>query len=221
MPDEPNDCIRSMLSFQNIECILIGWHESCLTQNLSSDTIPIDSAGPPVNEDFTMRACSKCKVPRTEGSFFDDDMHPRDICKPCIYRPAGTRVRRLRHTANRAARTQAAIRYVVKHTQTEKQPFVYLVKVGNECKIGFSTNIDKRIRQMETTAHLPVEILAVAPGGRLLEKTLHKELREFRIKGEWFLKSNTLIERFSHLQSVMVFLPGYVQATPSLSSPVA
>lgn len=160
-----------------------------------------------------MKRCVSCKSIRQEGSFYVDGSHPDDVCKPCIFRPRRTRVRVLRNTAKRLERTQAAVRYVVKHIQTEHQPYVYLVRVGDDFKIGYSTNVDKRIRQLETASPATVQLIAVAPGDRQLEQKLHQEFTDERIRHEWFSPRgrDLYIDRFNSLQNSMVFLPGYVK----------
>lgn len=63
---------------------------------------------------------------------------------------------------------------------------VYLIRSGDNYKIGFSKNINNRIKAYKT--HNPeFELIKVYEGGRDLEKDLHYGLRPFRIKGtEWF-----------------------------------
>ncbi len=147
-----------------------------------------------------MTRCVRCLTPRTEESFYTDGSHPDDICKPCIHRPRGRRVRLLRSNATSSKRTQTAICYVVKHAQINEQPFVYLVKSHIHLyKIGFSTNVSKRVRQLETA------------GGRPLEQQLHYEFRSIRIRLEWFRDTTSRIaKRFSELPGSMVFLPEYL-----------
>lgn len=163
--------------------------------------------------------CVRCKSVRGECSFYADNSHPSDVCKPCIHRPRRAHVRALRNQASRSDRTQAAIRYVVKHAQANTQPFVYLVGVGRNVKIGFSTNVNKRIRQLETASSSPVQLIAVAPGSRQLEQELHDMFVGLRIRLEWFRNNNNLItQRFAALSGSMVFLPGYVKQDAPLDA---
>jgi Meiotically up-regulated gene 113 len=165
-----------------------------------------------------MKLCVSCKALRAEGSFYADGSQPDDKCKPCIHRPRRPHVGvlRKRHTATRADRSQAAIRFIIKHEQAEKQPFVYLMKAGQFYKIGFSTSIYKRIRQLETASSESVQLIAVAPGGRQLERKLHHEFRNSHVRLEWFKDHrNAFVECFRNLPGSMVFLPGYMTAEPS------
>jgi hypothetical protein len=161
-----------------------------------------------------MKRCVRCSTPRTEESFYTDGSHPADICKPCIFRPNRIPVRKLRAAAESSERTQAAVRYVVKKAQADGHPFVYLVSAKlHRFKIGYSTNVNTRIRQLETASSEPVQLIAVAPGGRPLEKDLHYEFRGLRVRLEWFKDNQHLIvRRFSTLSGSMVFLPSYVSS---------
>ena len=63
---------------------------------------------------------------------------------------------------------------------------IYVIKSGKNTKIGYTKNIDKRIKSFKT--HNPnFQLISIYDGGRELEKDLHKGLSPFRIKGtEWF-----------------------------------
>lgn len=156
-----------------------------------------------------MKRCAQCELVRQDGSFDPNT----DICKACVHRPCRAGVRKDRGTATRDSRTQAAIRYVVKQYQTANESYVYLVKIGERYKIGYSTNVNARIRHMETGSSDVLQIVAVAPGGRQLEHQLHEFFRGHRIKGEWFAGGNSkaFIQRFAELPGAMVFLQGYVK----------
>ncbi len=182
----------------------------------------IDSAGPPVNEDFTMakRVCPNCFNSRDERSFLRQNGTSRKICKPCKYRPDSVRVRTWRARREGFKRMRDAVCYVVKQTQTDKQSFVYLMKVDPDLfKIGFSTDVNKRLRQLTANSSLPVQLIAVAPGGRSLEQDLHRRFESLRLGNEWFLdRSRTIVPGFAELQGAMVFLPGYMkQVAPDVS----
>src|SRR5262249_50681228 len=54
---------------------------------------------------------------------------------------------------------------------------VYFVQVGKHIKIGFTTNLDRRLK---------IRLLATISGGRELEQRLHCAFSETRIRGEFF-----------------------------------
>jgi hypothetical protein len=165
-----------------------------------------------------MKRCSRCGNIRQEGSFYTDGSHRDDWCKACIHHPRTACVKAMRHEASKLEREQAAIRHVVKHAQAD-QPFVYLIRAGSRnYKIGTSMNVNKRLRQLATASSKPIQLIAVAPGGRQLEQDLHRELKRFRIRLEWFRDAqNEIVQRFAALDRAMVFLPGYVTQGVSLT----
>lgn len=64
---------------------------------------------------------------------------------------------------------------------------VYFFRQGRKIKIGFSTNPMSRLRTLQIGAHVRIEFYYSTPGGRDLERKLHKEFAQFRVAGEWFL----------------------------------
>ena len=72
---------------------------------------------------------------------------------------------------------------------------VYFARVGEYVKIGYSRNPVTRVQRLRSddTARpddldktAPVELLAVVPGGRDLERALQEVLVGLRECGEWF-----------------------------------
>jgi len=89
--------------------------------------------------------------------------------------------------------------------------------LGNKYKIGYSTNVERRIRAFNTASPIPCKILAVAPGGKELESQLHKQFQDNVVSGEWFifLKKEDILNAFKQLEKAMIFLPGYIsEASP-------
>src|SRR3989304_5316933 len=62
---------------------------------------------------------------------------------------------------------------------------VYFVVIGKHVKIGFTTNLPRRLKAFMTTT-LEVELLICIPGDRTLEQTLHKRLVDARAGRELF-----------------------------------
>lgn len=58
---------------------------------------------------------------------------------------------------------------------------VYFVRLGDRVKIGYSANVNGR---MEAVPH--EEILAIIPGTRHDEATMHRKFAHLRVVGEWF-----------------------------------
>ena len=74
----------------------------------------------------------------------------------------------------------------VQKKRRPRKTFVYFVRNGDTVKIGHSASPKDRMRDMGTSNHAKLEMLAIIPGGRKREVQLHKRFAKFRIKGEWF-----------------------------------
>lgn len=72
---------------------------------------------------------------------------------------------------------------------------LYLVKLDNVYKIGFSDSIETRIKSFETT-HVEIKLIASGEGTIQDEKQLHKICSEFHIKGELFEINDRVVELF-------------------------
>ena len=59
---------------------------------------------------------------------------------------------------------------------------LYLIKSGNYLKIGYSSNVNKRLESYRT-CNPEFIVLDVIEGDEKLEKTLHKICKEFKVKG--------------------------------------
>nr|WP_181407824.1 GIY-YIG nuclease family protein [Streptomyces coelicolor] len=53
-------------------------------------------------------------------------------------------------------------------------------------KIGTTTDVERRVRTMQTGLPLTLSVLWTCEGGRALEGALHQEFREHNRRGEWF-----------------------------------
>lgn len=73
-------------------------------------------------------------------------------------------------------------------------PVVYYMRVGNRVKIGFTTNLTARVSQV-----MPEEVLAIEPGGRLLEDVRHRQFAALRVTREWFRFEGPLAAHVSSL----------------------
>ena len=73
---------------------------------------------------------------------------------------------------------------------------LYLIKSGKYIKIGYTQNLEKRLKEYST--HNPdYEILDTRKGTRSDETYLHKLLSKYRVdKTEWFSYSNYIIKVF-------------------------
>ena len=89
--------------------------------------------------------------------------------------------------------------YVIKCTKTKS------------CKIGFSSNPESRLAQLQTGNPFSLELVAEMEGCINDEKLLHEKFKEFRLNGEWFeyideIKEYFKIEEFYLMYSSMVII---------------
>lgn len=82
--------------------------------------------------------------------------------------------------------------------------FVYFVQAGRDgpIKIGFSKRSGLRLRDMQSGSPVRLHLLCVVPGGRLLERTLHRAFDRQRLDGEWFRPSQELLALVAELSAV-------------------
>lgn len=67
------------------------------------------------------------------------------------------------------------------------EPYVYFIQIETcPIKIGFTTNLGKRMDNMATTIPGEMRVLWLEPGGRGCEMTWHKRFSAHRIGKEWF-----------------------------------
>ena len=72
--------------------------------------------------------------------------------------------------------------------------YVYFIKneSGKMVKIGYSKNPEKRLKMLERTLPMSLELVYFMPGSELREKRLHEKFSKYRIKGEWFIFSDEI-----------------------------
>ena len=135
----------------------------------------------------------------------------RALCKECIKSRVRKRNSEIFGNADRRHREQEALRHLVRQIQANHEPYVYLIEHDNKYKIGFSKDINKRVKSFNTAHAVPCKIVAIVPGDKTLEKTLHNKFTVHHVHGEWFLKKITILNEFKGLNGVMIFLPGFLK----------
>lgn len=63
---------------------------------------------------------------------------------------------------------------------------VYFVSAPDRIKIGYTRQLEHRLRQLGQQCLDPLTVIATIPGNRELEREIHRQLERYRIKGEWF-----------------------------------
>ena len=69
---------------------------------------------------------------------------------------------------------------------------VYFATVGRRVvKIGSSTDPAQRVRDLQVANSEEVKLIGEIEGGREVERALHRTLVDERVRGEWYLQSET------------------------------
>lgn len=76
---------------------------------------------------------------------------------------------------------------------------VYLIlnKATRACKIGYTNNVKRRVRQLQTGSSEKLELMTSIEGSLVDEKELHRFFNEYRITGEWFTWCEDIRSYFS------------------------
>ena len=69
---------------------------------------------------------------------------------------------------------------------------VYVLRAGEYAKIGRTTNIARRVQELQVGCPIEFEILLCVPGGEEEEKWTLDRFRHLRVRGEWFWLSEEL-----------------------------
>lgn len=63
---------------------------------------------------------------------------------------------------------------------------VYAIAVGHMVKIGYTSDLGRRMKEIQSACAERIDCLGTAPGGRPLEAALHRQFASARRHGEWF-----------------------------------
>lgn len=74
-------------------------------------------------------------------------------------------------------------------------PVVYYARLGNRMKIGWTSNLPRRMTVIQ-----PEELLATEPGGPDEEAVRHVQFADLHVVGEWFKYQGALVEHVSLLR---------------------
>lgn len=73
-------------------------------------------------------------------------------------------------------------------------------------KIGIAGDVQQRRATLECACGVPLEVLAVVPGGERLEKPLHEAFMPSRLIGEWFAPTDELLALIDDPTGIDAFL---------------
>lgn len=73
------------------------------------------------------------------------------------------------------------------HVRTEMDDICYFIGSKNgPIKIGYTRDLNKRLRTMQTSYPFKLEVLATTTGGQIAEARYHQRFADYRLEGEWF-----------------------------------
>jgi hypothetical protein len=74
-----------------------------------------------------------------------------------------------------------------------KKGWVYFIRSGKAIKIGFTTDLDQRVRRLQTASSAPLELLGTVAGTLEDEQNLHRRFANLQLRGEWFRGHSSLM----------------------------
>lgn len=85
---------------------------------------------------------------------------------------------------------------VLSNQDSKTKSYVYFIQgeKGGPIKIGYSTNVESRVKELQTGFPTKLVVLALIPGRIWHETELHKRFQKHRLHGEWFKPVPELLE---------------------------
>lgn len=82
--------------------------------------------------------------------------------------------------------------------------FIYFIQgeSGGPIKIGYTTDIKKRLNSLQTGYPDTLVLLSIIPGNIEDEANLHSEFGEYRMRGEWFKPVEPLLEKIESYKAI-------------------
>lgn len=74
--------------------------------------------------------------------------------------------------------------------------YIYFLEAGKDgpIKIGFAKDVRKRVKDMQSGNHLPLNVILEIPGDYLNEGQFHDLFARHNIRGEWFQRHQDILE---------------------------
>lgn len=77
---------------------------------------------------------------------------------------------------------------------------VYFIARNNEAKIGYTTDLKRRLYNFRTATTEPLRLLGTIPGTIKLEAYFHEKFAPFHIEREWFRLTDVIAEFIARRQ---------------------
>lgn len=68
----------------------------------------------------------------------------------------------------------------------DKKGYVYFIKCLDKIKIGYTTDVERRMKQLKIGNGEKLELIYKMQCERYTENVLHKKYKNFHITGEWY-----------------------------------
>ena len=72
---------------------------------------------------------------------------------------------------------------------------------GGPIKIGYTTNLNERMRHLQTASPYDMKLLAKVSGDTLVERWFHAEFAEHNLRGEWFEPAQPILDEIERLSA--------------------
>ncbi len=84
---------------------------------------------------------------------------------------------------------------------------IYLIKCAktDTCKIGYTSNPENRLIQLQTGNPFPLELISTIEGGLTEEKQIHSKFEPYRLKGEWFQYTTEIKDYFKIDEFMLIY----------------
>lgn len=88
--------------------------------------------------------------------------------------------------------------------ENAKEAWIYFIQSADgPVKIGFTSDIKKRMSNLRTSHPGDLKLIAQFPGTRHLERVIHAELWQHRLNGEWFADVPAVTKVIDTLKEVL------------------
>lgn len=91
-----------------------------------------------------------------------------------------------------------------KRYNSDTTGFVYFIQgeSGGPIKIGYTTDIERRLKDLQTGYPDILKLLMAFRGNQEYEKALHKQLQPYRLSGEWFKPDPAIYKKMNELSAL-------------------
>jgi len=89
---------------------------------------------------------------------------------------------------------------------------IYFIQCGNTIKIGITSDVEKRLNDLQVANPVKLKVLLTLRGTNQDERILHRRFRKYLIRGEWYKKCKALDDEIKQLKKTRE-IPRYDDTT--------